>query len=145
MAWAEPGKVRMTSSRPASRISTGRSWNSLRSRSSPLTLSLDQARRQGVGLGPLSADLDQAQLGHVPADRGLGRPEATLAERRGQLLLRPDQALVDQVPDGALAELLHHLHRAGPARRMDVPGRPQPAATTTDQPATTSRSATKIP
>ena len=49
MAWAEPGSVRRTSRRPASWISIGRSANSLRRRSSPRGLGLDQARRQGVG------------------------------------------------------------------------------------------------
>ena len=67
-------------------------------------LGLDQARRQRVGLGPLAAGLDQAQLGDVAADRRLGRPEAALAERGGELLLRPDRPLGDQVADRPLAE-----------------------------------------
>ena len=36
IAWADPGSVRITSSSPASRISTGRSRKSFRRRSSPL-------------------------------------------------------------------------------------------------------------
>ena len=47
IAWAEPGSVRSTSSRPASRISTGRSRSkSLRSSLLAAGLRLDEARRQ---------------------------------------------------------------------------------------------------
>ena len=58
-------------------------------------LGLDQARRQGVGRRALARDLDEAELGDVAADRRLGRPEASLAQRGGELLLGPDRALVD--------------------------------------------------
>ena len=112
MAWAEPGRVRITRRSPASRISTGRSARSLRRRSSPLASVSDEPRREGVGDGPLAADLDEAELGDVAADRGLGGPEAAFAEGGRQLLLGPDRALLDEVPDGPLAELLHDLHRA---------------------------------
>src|SRR6188474_278892 len=75
-------------------------------------LGLDEAGRERVGVRALTAGLDQPELGHVAADRRLGRPEAALAERRCQLLLGPDLALVDEVADGPLAELLHDLHGA---------------------------------
>ena len=81
-------------------------------------LGLDEARRKGVGGGPLAGDLDQPELGDVAGDRRLGRPEAPLAEARGELLLGPDRPLVDEVADRPLAELLHHLHRRRAARRQ---------------------------
>ena len=49
------------------------------------------ARRRPV---PSRLDLDQPELGHVAADRRLGRPEAALAQGGGQLLLGPDRALL---------------------------------------------------
>ena len=112
IAWAEPGSVFTTTSRPASRSSTGRSAQQLAEAVLAGRLGLDEARRQRVGLDPLAAGLHEPELGDVAADRRLGRPEAALAERRGQLLLRPDRALVDEVADRPLAELLHDLHGA---------------------------------
>ena len=68
---------------------------------------------------PSRVELDQAELGDVAADRRLGGLEAALAEGGGQLLLGPDDPLVDEVPDGPLAELLHHLHRVTAQRDSD--------------------------
>ena len=124
MACAEPGSVRRTSSNPASWISSGRSDRSLRRRSSPDVSASIEARRQGVRRRALARDLDQPELGDVAADRRLGRPEAALAEGGGELLLGPDRALVDEVADRPLAELLHDLHRARPQL-------PRPSSTTT--------------
>ena len=122
IAWAEPGSVRMTSSRPDSWISIGRSASSLRRRSSPEVSASIEPRRQRVRLRPLAADLDEPELGDVAADRRLGRPEATLAQGRGKLLLGPDRALLEQVADRPLAELLHDLH-VGPAGVSATAGR----------------------
>ena len=69
---------------------------------------------------PVAGDLDQPELGDVARDRRLGRAEAALAERGGELLLGADRALLDQVADRPLAELLHDLHRGPPL----APGEP---------------------
>jgi hypothetical protein len=74
-------------------------------------LGLDEAGWQRVGGGPLAVELDESKLGDVPRDRRLGRPEASFPECCGELLLCPDRPLVDEIPDRALAELFHHLHR----------------------------------
>src|SRR6185437_16324331 len=69
-----------------------------------------EARREDVGGSALAAALAEPELGHVAADRGLGRAKAAVTERRGELLLGPDRAPLHEVTDRALAELLHHLH-----------------------------------
>ena len=127
IAWAEPGSVFTTTSRPASRSSTGRSREQLAEAVLAGRLGLDEARRQRVGLDPLAAGLDEPELRDVAADRRLGRPEAALAERGGQLLLGPDRALVDEVADRPLAELLHDLHGAAglPLEEDDEDDRPR--------------------
>jgi cystathionine beta-lyase/cystathionine gamma-synthase len=57
-----------------------------------------------------AAALAEAQLLHIAADRRLGRLEAALTERSRELLLRPNRALLHEVADRPLAELLHDLH-----------------------------------
>ena len=131
IAWAEPGSVLRTSSRPGLAKLDRQVGKQLPEAVLAGRLGLDEARRQRVGLGPLAAGLDQAQLRDVAADRRLGRPEAALAERGRELLLRPDRALVDEVPDCSLAELLHDLHGASPS--------PQPSHVTRTIAARTSR------
>jgi hypothetical protein len=79
-------------------------------------LRFDEPRRQRVRGRPFARDLDQAKLGDVARDGGLGGPEATLAERGRELLLGPDGALVHEIPDRTLPELLHDLHGAGRRR-----------------------------
>ena len=111
MAWAEPGSVRRTSSRPASWISSGRSARSLRRRSSPDVSASTSRGGRAYAVRPVAGDLDEAQLGDVAGDRRLGRPEPALAQGGGQLLLGPDGPLADEVADRPLAGLLHDFHR----------------------------------
>ena len=80
-------------------------------------LGLDQARRQGVGGDPFARHLDEPELGDVPADRGLGRAEPTLAQRGRELLLGPEWTRLDEIADRPLAELLHDFHVAPPLPR----------------------------
>ena len=124
---ADPGSVFITSIVPASRISTGMSRSS---RPHPLLaggVGLAEAGRDRVGLHAVAGRLDQAQLGDVAADRRLGRAEAALAEGGGELLLGADRALLHEVADRALAELLHDLHGiavpTGPGTRRGRPRR----------------------
>src|SRR5829696_8341818 len=74
---------------------------------------LPQPRGHRVRLRPGPPRLHEAELGDVPRDRRLRRPEAAFAERTGQLLLGPDGPLLHQVADRPLAELLHDLHQCG--------------------------------
>ena len=118
----------MTSRRPATRNSTG---TSARRRAEPVLagdLRVAEARRQHVGGAALAAALAEPELRDVAADRRLGGPEAPLAEGGRELLLGADRALLDQVADRALAELLHHLHRITGCRQRSH--RPSQATTT---------------
>ena len=76
----------------------------------PGALRLGDAGRDHVAVLAVLAGLEQTQLRHVPADRGLRCPEAALAKGGRQLLLGADGALRQQVADLALSELLHYLH-----------------------------------
>ena len=132
---AEPGSVRRTSIVPASRISTGMSRSSVRIRSSPLVSASRSRWGMRVGLGAAPAGLGRAQLRDVPADRRLGRPEPALPQGRRQLLLGPDGALLHEVPDRPLAELLHDLHRSAspPYREQERRARPPRARSGTSR------------
>ncbi len=50
-----------------------------------------------------AGDLDQAELGDVAADRGLGDGEAAVAEDLGQLVLAADRPAGDELADRPLA------------------------------------------
>ena len=110
MAWALPGTARTTSSRPGLLDLDGQVVQQLGQSLLAAGLQLVDARRKRVALDAAAAELDQAELRHVPGDRGLRRAEATFAERGGQLVLRADGMQQQQVPDGLLAQLLHDFH-----------------------------------
>ncbi len=69
---------------------------------------------------PIAGDLDQTEFANVAADCGLRCPKTTLPERRGKVLLCPNWAPIDEIPDSPLTELLDDLHR--------IPGLPIPEA-----------------
>ena len=100
-------------------------------------LRLDQTGREGIRLRPAMAGLDQTELGDVAADRGLRCPKASLSKRARQFLLGSDRALLDQVANRALAELLHDFHRSGRSARP--PGAYRASRSTTTRAARTTR------
>ena len=81
-----------------------------------------QASREDVGGAAVAISLAEPELGDIARDGCLGGPEAALAEGGRELLLGVDGALLHQVADGPLAELLHDLQQ-GALRRADPTAR----------------------
>ena len=120
MAWALPGTVRIDQQQAGGPELDGQVAQQLGQPVLPGLLPLLRSARQGVRLDTAGAPLDQSQLRHIAADRGLGRPEATLAERGHELLLGADGPLVEQVADGLLAHPLHDFHASATGSRAGL-------------------------
>ena len=95
MAWADPGSVMSTSSQAGLANLHGQVVEQAPQPFLAGRLGLRGSVGQRVDRDALAARLDQPQLGHVTADRGLRRPEAALAQGRRQLLLGPDRPPLD--------------------------------------------------
>lgn len=96
-------------------------------------LGLGEPGWKRVRLDARSGLLHEAEFGDIPADRGLGGPKATLAQRRCQLLLGSNGAPVHEVADRSMSKLLHDFHGGARYRSQS------PSQATTTRPASPSR------